>query len=530
MSEQNTDLNASGLNVAKTGTVYLTGAGPGDPGLLTLRAVQVLKQADLVLYDGLANPLLLRYTDAICERTARTRIDSRAIVPQEEVNQRLISEALSGKCVVRLKGGDPYIFGRGSEEAAALEAAGIPYEVVPGITAATAAAEYAGFSYTHRSHTSAVAFVTGHEDPTKDASRLDYAALACFPGTLVFYMGLGRLKNICSELIKHGKDETTPAAIVCQASLPTQRVVQSTLQHLPEEALAANVRPPSLIIVGECVNLREADSWFERRSLHGLRIGITSAEHQCEDVIQDVVIRSGQPILMPLLNIHPVNDEAQSAAMDCIRRLKDFDWLVFTSSNGVAQFFRILHEAGLDSRALGHIQIATVGPSTADSLKPFGLRSDVIPTTYRAEALADELCDRVTGKAVLWARADRGRDVLPNRLMDAGASVVESMVVYRNEDVVSLPESIEAQFRNSEIDWIGLASPSAAQRLASLMTESQINLDHSNVRLAAISPLTADAAKKCGLTVVTTATEYTWNGILNAISEYRHLRRSGDSA
>lgn len=515
--------------MAKTGTVYLTGAGPGDPGLLTLRAVEVLKLADLVLYDGLANPLLLRYTNAVCERTARTRVDSRAIVPQEEVNQRLIDEARSGKCVVRLKGGDPYIFGRGSEEAAALEAAGIPYEVVPGITAATAAAEYAGFSFTHRSHTSAVAFVTGHEDPTKESSQLNYEALASFPGTLVFYMGLGRLKNICSKLIENGKDQATPAAIICQASLPTQRVIQSTLQHLPNEAASSGMRPPSLIVVGECVNLRQAQSWFEKRSLHGLRIGITCAEHQSQNVIQQIIVRSGQPIVMPLLSIQPVTGEEAEAVRRQIDRLKQFDWLVFTSSNGVAEFFRHMQQAGLDSRALGQIKIATVGPSTADSLKPFGLCSDIIPATYRAEALADAMKDEVAGKSVLWARADRARDVLAERLMNHSAAVVQSAVVYKNEDVAALAESTEAQIRNGDVDWIGLSSSSAARRLAALMNAANIDLQQSGVKLAAISSLTAETAQAAGLVIAATATEQTWDGILQAIEKH-HLESGGKIA
>ena len=231
---RNESFDESGTGtILKSGKVYLVGAGPGDPGLLTLRGCQVLESADLVLYDGLVNPLLLDLTTAVAERTARTRIGDGRIVPQEEINARLVAEAKAGKTVVRLKGGDPYIFGRGSEEAAALESAGIDYEVVPGITAATAAGEYAGFSFTHRDIASAVAFVTGHEDPTRPESRVDYQALASFPGTLIFYMGLGRVERICSELIGNGKPQETPAAVICRASLPGQRVVTGTLADLP---------------------------------------------------------------------------------------------------------------------------------------------------------------------------------------------------------------------------------------------------------------------------------------------------------
>lgn len=495
----------------------MTGAGPGDPGLMTLRALEVLRQADLVLYDGLVNPLLLRQTDAICERTARTRVDDRAIVAQEEVNRRLIAAAQAGKCVVRLKGGDPFIFGRGSEEAAALEAAGIPYEVIPGITAATAAAEYSGFSYTHRSHTSAVAFVTGHEDPTKPESRLDYGALANFPGTLVFYMGLGRLSQICDELIQHGMPENTPAAVVCKASLPAQRVVQGHLTNLPDVARSAGLKPPSLIVVGECVNLRQADSWFEKRPLFGQNIAVTCADHQADSVVHQIVVRSGQPLLMPLLQISPADDQQARQIQQCCDHLEDFDWLVFTSGNGVTEFFHHLNAAGKDSRALGHLKIATVGPSTAAQLKDYGVFADIIPETYRAEALADSLRSLVVGKTVLWARADRGRDVLAEQLLAAGAKSVKSLIVYRNSDQDVISESAFSLMKQKQLHWICLSSPAAARRLATSMQSANIDLAASNTRLAAISPLTARACEEIGLAVNAVAEDHTWPGMLDAI-------------
>ncbi len=516
--------------MAKTGTVYLTGAGPGDPGLLTLRALEVLQKADLVLYDGLANPVLLRHTNGICERTARTRIDSRAIVPQEEVNQRLVDEAKSGKCVVRLKGGDPYIFGRGSEEAAALEAAGIPYEVVPGITAATAAAEYAGFSYTHRSHTSAVAFVTGHEDPTKDESRLDYAALAAFPGTLVFYMGLGQLSQICQRLIENGQSSSTPAAIVCRASLPTQQIVQSTLKDLPQAASAAGLKPPSLIVVGECVNLRQVDSWFERRWLHGLKIGVTCAEHQIDDPMHEIVIRSGQPVPMPLLEVSPVSSTDGMLIQKQLNDLKRFQWLVFTSRNGVSEFFQHLNQAGLDSRALGHMQIATVGPSTAESLKNYGITADVVPQIYSAEALVDELANQISGQAVLWARASRGRDTVAEGLLNAGATEVVSLVVYQNDDAAALPDGTMQQIKSGQLDWICLSSPAAAKRLSGLLKAAGIDPNLAPFQIATISSLTTEAAVQAELTVKITATEHTWTGMLDAIGQHQQTARQRESA
>jgi len=448
-----------------SGKVYLVGAGPGDPGLLTLRGRDVLAAADLVLYDGLANPLLLRFTNGTCERTARTRVDSHAIVPQHEINERLIREARSGKNVVRLKGGDPYIFGRGSEEASALEAAGIEYEVIPGITAATAAGEYAGFSFTHRDIASAVAFVTGHEDPTRDSSRLDFAALAAFPGTLVFYMGLGRIQSICQQLINQGKPASTPAAVICRASLSNQQVVTSTLAELPTVVAAANLKPPSLIVVGDCVSLRQSRSWFEQRPLIGQRIGITRPAHQCDAIAQKIVELSGQPIIMPVIEINPVDAVQQQTNDQILQNLAEFRWLIFTSANGVDAFFRSLRNMGRDARALWSNKVAAIGTSTAAMLEQYSIFADVVPEEFHAESLAASIQDEVVGANILWVRANRGRRVLPDALSAAGANVTE-LVVYQNDDVTHFDESLVAEFRSNGIDWIGISSPSIARQLA----------------------------------------------------------------
>ncbi|MEQ9406588.1 MAG: uroporphyrinogen-III C-methyltransferase, partial [Fuerstiella sp.] len=394
-----------------TGKVFLVGAGPGDPALLTLRGAELLAKADLVLYDGLVNPLLLQLTRGVCERTARTRIGADRIVPQSEINTRLITEARRGRTVVRLKGGDPYIFGRGSEEAAALEAAQIPYEVVPGITAATAAGEYAGFSFTHRDIASAVAFVTGHEDPSRETSRLDYDALAVFPGTLVFYMGLGRVESICQQLIDAGRPSGTPAAVICRASLPGQQVVSSTLAELPQAVESAGLQPPSLIVVGECVALRQHASWFERLPLFGRRIGVTRPRHQCDVVARRIAALGGEPVLMPLIEINAIDDEATARLDQVLHQMQTFDWLVFTSVNGVDAFMKRLWSTGRDVRELGYLRLAAIGTSTAAAMEQFSLRADVIPESFRAEDLAAELAPQVQGKHVLWARANRGRDV-----------------------------------------------------------------------------------------------------------------------
>lgn len=505
------------------GKVFLVGAGPGDPGLITVRGAECLAQADLVLYDGLVNPLLLGLTRGVCERTARARRDDAVIVAQSDINIRLIREAQAGRTAVRLKGGDPYIFGRGSEEAAALRAAGIPFEVVPGVTAATGAGEYAGFSFTHREMSSAVAFVTGHEDPARKESRLNYQVLATFPGTLVFYMGLSRLTEICEQLQSAGMSCSVPAAVVCQVSLPSQKVVTGTLETLPALAAARNLKPPSLIVIGECVSQRSQLSWFEELPLFGISIGVTRPEEQAEDVAQKIVRMGAEPVLMPMIEVGPVNKHHQMEIARVLLQLARFHWLVFTSVNGVAEFFRHLHDSKLDSRCLGNAKVAAIGPSTAERLQDFGIRADVVPPEYRAESLALSLQKYVRGKSVLWVRASRGRDVLPKMLTDVGALFAQ-LVVYENRDVEEFSPEVERRLRTGTLDWIGLSSPSIAHRFAKLLDSSQISANDLKTHIATISPVTSAAARQAGLTVAAEATVYTWDGILQAIGRSRSNR------
>lgn len=514
-----TDNTSLKSNEQTVGSVWLVGAGPGDPGLITVRGIEVLTQADLVLYDGLVNPLLLRHTKGICERTARARRDGTSIVPQEEINRRLVEEARAGRKVVRLKGGDPYIFGRGSEEAAALEAAGIPFEVVPGITAAAGAGEYAGFSYTHREISSAVAFVTGHEDPTRSPGRLDYAALARFPGTLVFYMGLSRLREICSQLIHHGMPSTTPAAVVCQATLPSQKVVEGELETLPAMAEVSGLRPPSLIVVGDCVTQRQHLTWFEKLPLFGQSIGITRPEDQADTVADQIVRMGGEPVMMPMIEIQPVEDAQAEIIQATLRRLSEYDWIIWTSVNGVDEFFRHLNAAGLDSRALGSCRLAVIGSSTAERLQNHGLRADVIPEQFRAEALADALAQHVRGCKVLWGRASRGRDVLPERLAQAGATL-EQLVVYQNRDCDALSTEVIQRIQAGTLHWVGLSSPSIARQFSQLLRNAGIDASMMLTKIAAISPVTSEAAKAAGLSVQAEAKKYTWPGLLQAMCSF----------
>lgn len=522
-----------------SGRVYLVGAGPGDPGLLTLRGAAALATADLVLYDGLVNPLLLRQTRGRCERTSRAQHDAGATVPQADVNRRLIEAARAGLCVVRLKGGDPFLFGRGSEEARALADAGVPFEVIPGVTAAIAAGEYAGISFTHRELSAAVAFVTGHEDPTKPLSLLDYAALARFPGTLVFYMGLRRIEAIAAALIAEGLSPQTPAAVICQASLPTQRTVVAPLCELAAAVERADLHPPSLIVIGECVSQRERIAWFEQRPLFGRRIGITRPEELTAqsdrgitddgspgsrrgtggDVGLSVTIEQclelgAEPVVMPLISVHPIADPAPIDAV--LSRLSAFDWIVFTSANGVTAFCDRIWQTGGDARRFAHARLACIGPGTAAALAEWRLRADLVPDSYRAEALAAALGPHVAGRRVLWPRANRGREVLPAQLRAAGATV-EELVVYENRDEPGLSARVGQQLESGALDWIGLSSPAIARNLAAVLTPQARRWLGTRTRLAAISPITADAANEVGLPIAAMATEHTWPGLFAAI-------------
>lgn len=507
----------------RMGIVYLVGGGPGDPGLMTLRGWECLRRADLILYDGLVNPLLLLHTSANAERTSRTQGEEGRVLNQAEINRRLIDAAKAGKTVVRLKGGDPFIFGRGAEEAQALAQAGIPFEVIPGVSAATAASTYAGISLTHREFTSAVAFVTGHEDPAKQEASLDYAALARFPGTLVFYMGLHRLEAIVTALMHAGKPGDTPAAVISRGTTPRQRTVSATLATLAAEVRRVQLSPPSLIVVGECVRLRETIQWFEKRPLFGVRIGITRPHGQIQTEVSRAMELGAQPVLLPLVEIHPPED--WSPVDEVLLGIGQFDWIVFTSVNGVRFLIGRLWEQRKDLRQFGAAHLAAIGPGTARALENFHLRADLVPDSYRAESLADLLKPHVSGKRVLWARASRGRDVLPDELRAAGARL-EELIVYQNLDVERLPPESLTEIEQGDLDWIGLSSPSIARNLGRLLSPAARSLLGKKVRLCSISPVTTAAAQEAGLPISAEAEVFTWDGIFQAISRVVAAERS----
>ncbi len=401
------------------GKVYLVGAGPGDPGLITWRGVECLRRADVVLYDYLVNPRILRHAAAGAELQSLGRHGGERIVPQAEINERLVELARAGRTVVRLKGGDPIVFGRLAEEVQALADAGIPFEIVPGITAALAAGSYAGIWLTHRDEASAVAFVTGHEQEGKPGSTLDFAALAAFPGTLVFYMGVTTAPQWSAALIAAGKPADTPTAIVRRCSWPDQETIVTTLGLAAAELASRKSRPPAIVIVGPAAVANSMSDWFSARPLFGRRVLITRAADQAEVLEERLAELGAQCCLQPAIEILPPSD--WSAVDAALANLPNFDWLVFSSANGVRFFLDRLLSRGGDLRRLGAVKIAAIGPSASQELARYHLHADVQPAEFRAEGLVAELASGARSQRFLLARASRGRDVLSESLTAAGA-------------------------------------------------------------------------------------------------------------
>ncbi len=494
------------------GTVYLVGAGPGDPRLLTLRGLEVLQGAEVVVYDHLANSRLLALVPADATFVAAGKSIGHKTLTQDQINATLADHAQRGRRVVRLKGGDPYVFGRGGEEAEYLHDLGIPFEVIPGVTAGLGATAYAGIAVTHRESASAVAFVTGHDDPN-NVGRLDWTALAQFPGTLVFYMGVTRLQRICQTLIDGGKTPETPAAMIEAGTTPRQRTVIGTLATLPDLAVTEKVGFPALLVVGDVVARRARLNWFESLPLLGQRIVVTRPVDQAVDSARVLENLGAEVLLAPLVAIQPVADfEALDHALD---RLGTFDWVVFTSGNGVRHFLDRLIGRGDDLRKLGPTRIAAIGPSTAAVLAEYHLRPDLVPDSFRSEALADALRDRVAGRRILLAQADRARSTLRDML--GPIAEVESVVVYENHAAQALPDDVLTRIEAGTIDWITLTSPASAECLHALLSPESRDRIGGTIRLVSISPLTSATIRSLGWSVATEAAEASWEGVVAAL-------------
>ena len=495
------------------GFVWLVGAGPGHPGYLTLRGLECLQQADVVLYDRLVNEQLLAHAPPTARRICVEQLHPEHPSRWPHIQRTLIETAKQGLRVVRLKGGDPFVFGRGGEEAEALHQAGIAYEIVPGISAALGVAACAGIPLTHRDYSSAVALVTGHEEPGRTDSRLNWSALAAFPGTLVFYMGLSRLDRIAEELMRHGKAADTPAAVVHLGTLPTQKVITAPLSQIAQAVRQAAFGSPSLILISEVVALRERLRWFESRPLFGQTILITRPPHQADELRRQIEALGGQTVLFSPVEIAEVED--WSAVDAVLAGLREFDWLVFTSSNGVDGLIKRLRQTGRDLRALGHLRLAAIGPATAEALRRFHLDADVVPGEYNSEGLVSALAPLVAGQRVLLARTNRGIELLREEL--AKVAVVEQIAVYLQRDV-AVPAAVREQLNRGGIDAVTLTSSMIARGvIASLDEDGRQRVRAGSLRLVTISPRTSAVVREMGLPIAAEAREYTSSGVLAAL-------------
>jgi uroporphyrinogen III methyltransferase/synthase len=491
------------------GIVYLVGAGPGDPGLMTIRSLDLIVAADVIVHDRLIprDALAAARPDAEILYVGKEAGD--ASVPQEGIEELLIERASQGKIVIRLKGGDPFVFGRGGEEAEALAEAGIPFEVVPGVTAGVAAPAYAGIPVTHRNDASAVAFVTGHEDPEKEDSALDYEALASFPGTLVFYMGVKALPRIAEALIEAGREPSEPAAVVERGTLPGQRTVSSTLEGIAGAAEEAGIKPPSVTVIGPVAARRARIAWLEGRPLHGKRIVVTRARPQASELARRLDALGAEPIELPAIRIEPRldSDEVRRA----VESLHAYALVCLTSPNGVNLLFEAMAAQGRDARALANASVAAIGAGTEAALASYGVLADIVPERFVAEELADALDElELQGKPVLIARAAEGREVLPDALRKKGAEV----------DVVTLYETVaeepdpEALERARDADFITFTSSSTVRNFVAAAGKNGIPKE---ARIVSIGPVTSETAREAGLTVDIEAERHDIDGLVEAL-------------
>ena len=510
------------MSEGRTPLVYLVGAGPGDPGLLTLRAVECLGLADLVVYDRLLSPRILDFARPTAERIGIESLPGPQPARWPRIHQIIVEAARAGKVVVRLKGGDPLIFGRGTEEADALREAGIPYEFVPGITAAQAAASYAEIPLTHRACASAIALITGHENPTKPESSLDWSLLARFPGTLLLYMAMARLDLIAHVLLDNGKSPDTPAAVIQNASTGQQITRTTTLAKLEQMVRDEGLAAPAIVMIGPVVNFRPPASWFENKPLFGKRVLVTRPRHQAADLQRRLEQLGAITYLLPAVEIVDPPDWAPVDA--AVARLAEFHWLVFTSANGVTQFFKRLLALGHDLRALGKVRIAVIGPVTAEELKSMRLIPDLAPGSFRSEELAAELKQRVAGKRVLLARADRGRDLLRQELSRVAA--VEQVAVYSQIDAINTHSDVLHALSRGEIGYVTLTSSNIAHTfLSALDKTARSRIQQGAVALVSISPVTSEAIRQAGLPVTIEAKEFTVEGLIAALVAHAESKK-----
>jgi len=515
-----------------SGKVYLIGAGPGDPGLITIKGLECIKNADVVLYDRLVSKKIISYAREGAEIIFVGKSPERHTLTQEEISSLLLQKAREGKTVARIKGGDPFVFGRGGEEAFYLAENGVPFEIVPGVTSAVAVPAYAGIPVTDRRYASSFAVITGNEDPQKERNRQNETTekknihahlsadsdLLTGAGTLIFLMGMANLPSIVETLILSGRSPKTPVAVIQWGSTAGQRTLCGNLLDIVEKAKAANFKNPAVIVVGEVVKLRNKLNWFEKKPLFGKRVLVTRSRHQASKLSKAIEELGGEPVEFPVIKIVPPED--YTPLDKAIEYLRCYSWIIFTSENGVESFFKRLLEKGKDVRELCGIKLCAIGPKTASALEKKGLKADYVPEEYRAEKVVEGLKDKISpGQSVLLPRADIARKVLPDRLKDLGVEVHE-VHAYRTVQGEGDADYITDLLRAGKIDIVTFTSSSTVRNLENMLAVHNAKDLFSEVTVACIGPVTAATAREYGMQVDIEAEEYTINGLVEAIINY----------
>jgi uroporphyrinogen III methyltransferase/synthase len=486
--------------------------------LITAKGLTVLRRAQVVVYDQLASPELLQEAPPEAEIIYVGKKAGAHAVSQEGINDLLVQKARAGLMVVRLKGGDPFVFGRGGEEAEELAAAGVPFEVIPGVTSAVAVPAYAGIPVTHRRHTTLVTFITGHEDPTKEASAIPWDNLGQNPGTLVFLMGVKNLAENCRRLIAAGRTQETPAAVIQAGTTPEQRTVTGTLADIAGRAREAGIKPPAVLVVGSVVELRERLTWWETRPLWGKTVVVTRSRKQASRLVGLLNAAGARCLEVPTIEIGPPDDFAPlDEALDDI---SGYDWVIFTSANGVKAFMARLFAQGKDVRALGGVKIAAIGPATAQALQEYGLAADVVPETFQAEGLLEALTPHVSpGTRILLARAQVARDLLPDGLRRLGAQL-DVAPVYQARAPQSIPPDAEAALRQGGVDILTFTSSATVHNFAALLGKAKFQQLAAGAAVAAIGPITRATLSEYGITPQIQPEDYTIPALATAIVDF----------
>ncbi|MBI2872213.1 MAG: uroporphyrinogen-III C-methyltransferase [Chloroflexi bacterium] len=498
------------------GKVFLVGAGPGDPGLITAKGLRLLRQAQVVVYDRLVNERLVGEAPPEAERIYVGKWPRRDALSQEEINQVLVAKGREGKRVVRLKGGDPFVFGRGGEEVEALVEAGIPFEVVPGVTSAIAVPAYAGIPLTHRKVASSFTVVSGSEDPSKPESAIDWGALASGSGTLVVLMGWESLPQIVETLVRHGKAPDTPVALVQDGTGPCQRTVTGTLADIVARAREEGLVPPVVAVIGEVARFRQRFRWFDTSPLFGKRVLVTRSRVQASALSEMLIGLGAEPVELSTIEVRPLEDASPLDA--ALGRLGQYCWVVFTSANGVEAAFNRLAALGKDARAFGQARVCAIGPATAQALRGYGVRADYVPEQYTSEAVAAGLGSRgLNGERVLLLRTDIEGEPLAEGLARLGAQA-EQAVAYRTATPAESAGRARELLAGGKIDVATFTSSSTVRNLLDLLAGDASPLQ--GVTVACIGPVTARTARKLGLRVDVEAKVHTIQGLVEALAEH----------